>query len=99
MYAKRIEQVAEYVSKLKLNGKLLRHYRGRTILVTGGAGAIGSNLIIALSSLVGDKGRVIVLDNLSAIKIKEPWNITPLPTIMFIRGDTRDAIHLRPVSS
>ena len=32
-------------------------------LVTGGAGAIGSNLVIALSELVGDQGMVIVLDN------------------------------------
>ena len=97
MYAKRVDQVAEYVARLRLTPKLLKHYRGRTILVTGGAGAIGSNLIIALSSLVGAQGRVITLDDLSAIKIKEPWNITPLPNIMFVRGDVRDDGYLRRV--
>ena len=70
---------------------------GRSILVTGGAGAIGSNLIIALSKLVGDKGKIVVLDNLSAIKVKDPWNVTPLSNIMFVLGDVRSDVDLKRV--
>ncbi|MCS7184375.1 MAG: GDP-mannose 4,6-dehydratase, partial [bacterium] len=66
-------------------------------LVTGGAGAIGSNLIIALSKLVGSKGKVVILDNLSAIKIKDPWNVTPLENIMFVLGDVRNDVDLKRV--
>jgi len=39
----------------------------KAIILAGGSGAIGSNLIIALLKLVVGKGKVIVLDNLSAI--------------------------------
>jgi len=42
----------------------LKHYQGKVVLVTGGAGAIGSNLTKALAGL-GAK-MVIVLDDLSA---------------------------------
>ena len=38
-------------------------WSGRTVLVTGGAGAIGSNLVTAIA---GHGARVIVLDDLSA---------------------------------
>ncbi|HEC96729.1 MAG TPA: NAD-dependent epimerase/dehydratase family protein [Nitrospirae bacterium] len=66
-------------------------------MVTGGAGAIGSNLVIALSRLVGDNGKVLVLDNLSAIKTRDPWNITPLPNVMFVLGDVRSDVDLKRV--
>ena len=97
MYEKRIDLVSSYVAELGLNEKLLDYYKGKTILVTGGAGAIGSNLIIALSQLVGGQGKVVVLDNLSAIKTSDPWNVTPLPNIMFVKGDIRCDIDLRRV--
>jgi nucleoside-diphosphate-sugar epimerase len=97
MYQKRINPINEYVANLNLEKDLLNFYKGRTILVTGGAGAIGSNLIIALSMLVGELGKIIILDNLSAIKIKKPWNITPLPNIMFVEGDVRNDVDLRRV--
>jgi len=58
---------------------------------------IGSNLIIALSQLVGDSGRIVVLDNLSSIKVPDPWNVTPLPNIMFVKGDVRSDIDLKRV--
>ena len=77
---KRVLLVEQYLEQLGLGNKLFDHYRNRVILVTGGAGAIGSNLVIALSQLVGDKGKVIILDNLSAIKGTDPWNVVPLPT-------------------
>ncbi|OGW75126.1 MAG: nucleotide sugar epimerase [Nitrospirae bacterium RIFCSPHIGHO2_02_FULL_40_19] len=73
------------------------YYAGRTVLVTGGAGAIGSNLIIVLSSLVGNNGKILVLDNLSSIKEKDPWNVTPLPNIMFVLGDVRSDVDLKRV--
>jgi len=94
---KRIELVDDYLSRLNLSSEILSYYQDRTILVTGGAGAIGSNLIIALSRLVGQFGKVIVLDNLSSIKIKDPWNVTPLPNIMFVMGDVRDDRDLKRV--
>ncbi len=96
-YEKRVVDIKTYLETLNLPKKILDYYKGKNILVTGGAGAIGSNLIIALSLLVGDTGKVIVLDNLSAIKYKEPWNVTPLPNIMFIYGDVRNEIDLKRV--
>jgi len=50
----------------------MENYEGRVVLVTGGAGAIGSNLTRALPE-VG--ARVIVLDNLSSA---EHWNVPSL---------------------
>jgi nucleoside-diphosphate-sugar epimerase len=97
MYHKKISHVNNYMDKIALDQKLLDYYKKRTILVTGGAGAIGSNLTIALSLLVGEHGKIIILDDLSAIKIKEPWNITPLSNIMFVKGDVRNDIDLRRV--
>ena len=68
----RVNLVNEYLTKLSLSEDIKEFFFRRNILVTGGAGAIGSNLVIALSELVGDQGMVIVLDNLSAIKGNEP---------------------------
>jgi len=96
-YEKHITHVDNYLGRLDLEKELLDYYCGRSILVTGGAGAIGSNLIIALSKLVGKSGKVTVLDNLSAIKEKDPWNITPLPNIMFVLGDVRNDVDLKRV--
>ena len=89
-YQKRLQLVTEYLDRAKLKDEIKNYYNGRTILVTGGAGAIGSNLIIALSQLVGKKGKIIVLDNLSAINSDDPFNVAPLDNIMFIEGDVRD---------
>jgi len=94
---KRIESIEKYLDRLELDSELKRHYIGKSILVTGGAGAIGSNLIIALSTLVGPNGKVVVLDNLSSIKEKNPWNVAPLPNIMFVKGDVRSDIYLKRV--
>jgi len=94
---KRIQWVNEYLVKLGLDDELTKYYKGRNILVTGGAGAIGSNLIIALSELVGSGGKVIILDNLSSIKEKKPWNVVPLNNIMFVEGDVRSDVDLKRV--
>jgi len=73
----RINLVQKYLHKLRLSDEIKDYFDKRVILVTGGAGAIGSNLVIALSELVSDDGMVIVLDNLSAIKGDEPIDIPP----------------------
>ena len=96
-YQKRVDWVNSYLMKIQLESNLKDYYLEKNVLVTGGAGAIGSNLIIALSELVGEKGKVIILDNLSAIKEKNPWNITPLPNVMFVLGDVRNDIDLKRV--
>ena len=96
-YRKRIEPVENYLGRLDLKKEILDYYSGRSILVTGGAGAIGNNLIIALSKLVGKNGKIIVLDNLSAIKSKDPFNVVPLPNIMFVLGDVRSDVDLKRV--
>ena len=97
MHTNRIHLVSKYLKSIKLNSKIKSNLNGKSILVVGGAGAIGSNLIIALSVLVGSEGRIIVLDNLSSIKNKDPWNITPMDNIMFVEGDVRSDIDLKRV--
>lgn len=37
------------------------------------------------------------MDNLSSIKVPDPWNVTPLPNIMFVKGDVRSDIDLKRV--
>jgi len=60
-------------------------YVGKTVLVTGGAGCIGSSLCKRLSTL-GAK-RVIILDNLSSAY---EWNIPQAENIRFVKGDILD---------
>jgi nucleoside-diphosphate-sugar epimerase len=67
-------------------------YRDQVILVTGGAGAIGSNLCRALSE--AGAAKVIILDNLSAAK---DWNIPNLPNVLFVQGDITNDIDLKRV--
>ena len=52
-----------------------RHFEGKTVLITGGGGAIGSNLTRAIADL--NAHSVIVLDDLSAAYA---WNIPSLRT-------------------
>lgn len=94
---RRVAHVDDYLTRCGLGEEHRRGYEGRSILVTGGAGAIGSNLSVALSRLVGPSGRVTILDNLSAVKDREPWNVVPLPNVMFVRGDVRSDADLKRV--
>src|SRR2546426_2257734 len=57
-------------------------FREKTVLVTGGAGAIGSNLVHSLSLF--DVKRILVLDNLSS---SYEWNIPRDSKIQFLKGD------------
>ena len=67
-------------------------YRGKTVLITGGAGAIGSNLVRAIAEL--NARTVIVLDDLSA---GYRWNIPSLPNVLFVQGSVTDEIVLKRV--
>ena len=70
----------------------LAAYQGKTILVTGGAGAIGSNLTRALGGL-GAK-LIIVLDDLSSA---HQWNVPALPNVLFVQGSILDEVELKRV--
>jgi nucleoside-diphosphate-sugar epimerase len=67
-------------------------YRDSTILITGGAGAIGGNLCRKLSSFAVKK--VIILDNLSS---SYEWNIPKADNVMFVNGDILDDAILKRV--
>jgi len=67
-------------------------YDGKTILVTGGAGAIGGNLCMKLSELNAKK--VIILDDLSSAY---EWNIPRSKNIMFVKGSILDDEMLKRV--
>ena len=69
-----------------------QNYSGKIILVTGGAGAIGRNLVEALSKLNAKK--VIILDNLSSSYI---WNVPNMENVLFIKGDIRNDNDLKRV--
>jgi len=59
-------------------------YSNKKILITGGAGAIGTNLSRKLAEL---GAKVIILDNLSS---GYEWNIPKHENIKFVRGDILD---------
>lgn len=63
----------------------LNKYRDKTILITGGAGCIGSNLAKAL--IKAEAAKIIFLDDLSAA---EKWNIPDDPNVVFIQGSVLD---------
>jgi UDP-glucose 4-epimerase len=69
----------------------LDQYRDKVVLVTGGAGAIGSNLTRALAQA---GSRVMVLDGLSSA---ERWNVPSLPGVMFVQGDVLNEVKLKRV--
>lgn len=63
---------------------------GKTVLVTGGAGAIGGNLVSKLNEL--DTKSITILDNLSS---SYEWNIPKGDKIQFIKGDILDEEKLK----
>lgn len=68
------------------------HLSGKTVLISGGAGAIGSNLTRAIAELGAAK--VIVLDDLSAAYL---WNIPSLSNVLFVKGSVTDETVLKLV--
>jgi len=67
-------------------------YKGKTVLVTGGAGCVGSNLCRKLSQL--DAKKVIILDDMSSAY---KWNVPIGKNIQFVQGSILDDEMLRRV--
>ena len=65
--------------------EILSHYTGKKILITGGAGCIGSNLTKAL--LKADPEKIIIIDDLSA---GHEWLIPKDSRIYLIKGSILD---------
>jgi nucleoside-diphosphate-sugar epimerase len=70
----------------------LKNYNDQRILVTGGAGAIGSNLVAALAD-AGAK-EVVVIDDLSSAN---RWNLPVRPNVSFVHGSVLDDEKLKHV--
>ena len=66
-------------------------YHDKKVLVTGGAGAIGSNLTKALAEL---GAQVIVVDDLSSGQI---WNVPSSSNVLFVKGSILDEVILKRV--
>ena len=79
--------MANYLTDSKIDYK--DYYRGKKVLVTGGAGAIGSNLTRTLADLGAS---VIVLDDLSAA---EDWNVPSSANVLFAKGSILDEVVLK----
>lgn len=67
-------------------------YKGKKILVTGGAGAIGSTLVRNLCDT--EAAMVIVLDDLTS---GQRWNLPPASNMMFVEGSVLDEVKLKRV--
>ena len=67
-------------------------FQDKKILVTGGAGCVGSNLTKKFADLNAEK--IIILDNLSSAY---EWNIAERDNIEFIKGDILDDAVLKRV--
>jgi UDP-glucose 4-epimerase len=68
----------------------LNAYKGKNVLITGGAGCVGSNLTKTL--IKADASRIILLDDLSAAA---KWNIPVAPSVVFIQGSILDEESLK----
>ncbi len=67
-------------------------YQNKVVLITGGAGCVGSNLSRKISGLNAKK--VIILDNLSSAY---EWNIPKVKNVSFVKGDILDDEMLKRV--
>jgi nucleoside-diphosphate-sugar epimerase len=64
---------------------VLKHYDNKRILITGGAGCIGSNITRTL--LKGEPEKIVIIDNIPA---SYEWNIPKDPKVIFIHGSILD---------
>ena len=71
--------------------QVFSEYENKTVLVTGGAGAIGCNLCKKLAEI---NAKVIILDDLSSAY---EWNIPKAKNITFIKGSILDDEMLKRV--
>lgn len=69
------------------------YYKGKRILITGGAGAVGSRLTRRLIDL---NATVIVLDDLSS---GYEWNLPNADNLLFVKGDVANDIDVKRVFS
>ena len=65
--------------------EIYESFNGKSVLVTGGAGAIGGNLVRKLDEL--ETKKIVIIDDLSS---SYEWNIPRGPKIQFIKGDILD---------
>ncbi len=72
----------------------LQFYKNKKILVTGGAGAIGSRLAERLCE--AGAGFVMVLDDLSS---GYRWNLPSASNLLFVEGNIQDEVKLKRVFS
>ncbi|MGW7528391.1 SDR family NAD(P)-dependent oxidoreductase [Streptomyces sp. NPDC054783] len=70
--------------------------RGKKILVTGGAGTIGSNLVDLLAE--GGAREIVVLDNLVRGRRANLAQALPSGVVEIVEGDVRDAATVRKVT-
>ncbi len=70
----------------------LESYRGKKVLVTGGAGAIGSRLVRRLCD--SEASLVLVLDDLSSGYV---WNLPAAPSMLLVQGDVVNEAKLKRI--
>ena len=75
---------------ISVEKRVIDYFEGKTVLVTGGAGAIGSNLVRRLDDLKVKK--VVVIDDLSSA---HEWNIPRGDRIQFFKGSILDEEKLK----
>ena len=82
--------IKDYFNLINLNPNISSSFINKTILITGGLGAIGSNLYKSLNYLTQSNCKIIIIDNSSSFKKKNNINIKNFDNTLFLDGDIRD---------